>query len=190
MNQKKELLKRAAKLRKEERTLASKITSSLFSLVILILCCSAVVLSERIYAAKGFEPLKEKIAQISTSFNLMQLKEWLFLEKWMGEQLLPVSSVNYRLIENQYYETDQHEVVSVDDGIVIYVGQQDSGQFIMVRQDNGVLSTYGLLNEVFVFVDDRVKKGTLIGKSEHEVYLDFSYEGQSISYEEALSFQN
>ena len=189
MDRRKDIRKRAAQLCREEKTFAYRIFSSLFSLVMLILCCAAVVLCERIYAADGFEPLKDKVVQISTSLNLNQLKQWLFLEKWIDEKTLPVSSVSYQLIEGQYYETDQHEVTSIDDGIVIFTGTQDSGQLIMVRQDNGLIVTYGLLNEVYVFEDDRVNAGVLIGKAEAEVYLDFSYQGESMSYEEALAFQ-
>ncbi len=189
MEKRRDIRKRAAQLCAPEKTFGSKIVSSLFSLVMLILCCAAVVLCERIYAADGFEPLKDKIVQISTSLNLTQLKQWLFLEKWMDDKTLPVSSVSYQLIQDQYYETDHHEVRAVDDGIVIFTGTQDSGDLIMIRQDDGLIVTYGLLNEMYVFEDDRVNAGVLIGKAEAEVYIDFSYQGESMSYEEALAFQ-
>lgn len=190
MNQRKELHKRIAQLRKEEKTFASKIAASLYSLVMLMLCCTAVVLGERIYSAGGFEPVIEAAAQLSETLNLTQLKQWIFLEKWMNQKTLAVSSSAYQQIEGQYYEPDQHEVVSIDDGIVIFCGTQDSGQLVMIRQDNGLIATYGLLNEVFCKEDDRIQKGTLIGRAEAEVYLDFSYQGESMSYEEALAFHS
>lgn len=190
MNRRKDIYRRVSQLKKEEKTMGSKIVSSLFSLVMLILCCTAVVLSEKIYEANGFEPIKEKVMELSETLNLTQLKQWIFLEKWMNEKTVSVSSNSYQHIKDQYYEPDQHEVVSIEDGIVIFCGTQDSGQMVMIRQDNGLIATYGLLNEVYCQEDDRVQKGVLIGRAEAEVYLDFSYQGESISYEEALAFHS
>ncbi|MBQ7890224.1 MAG: M23 family metallopeptidase [Erysipelotrichaceae bacterium] len=189
MNQRKQIRKKVAQLRKEENRNTSSIVNSIYTLVLLLMCCAVVVLAERIYQAGGFEPVIAQISQWSDTFNLTHLREWLFLEKWMNNQTLAVSSTTYQLIEGQYYEADSNEVISLDDGIVIYCDEQSSGQVVMIHQDNGLIVTYGLLNEVFCKEDDRILKGTLIGKVENEVYLDFSFQGVSISYEEAISFE-
>lgn len=189
MNQRKEIRRKVARLRKEETKTASRIVNSLYSLMILMMCCVAVVLTNKIHAAGGFDMLAAKLSETVDALNLTQLKQWIFLEKWMNEKTLTVSSSSYHWIEGQYYEVDNHEVSAVDDGIVIFCGQQDSGKVLMVRQDNGLIVTYGLLNEVFCDTDDRIVKGTLIAKVSDEVYLDFSWQGVSMSYEEALVFE-
>ena len=186
MNQRKQIRRRVAQLRKEERNTASRIVNSVYSLMLLLMLCAVVVLSERIYQAKGFEPVLSKLSELSDTLNLTQLKQWIFLEKWLDEKTIEVSSTSYQLIENQYYEIDNHEVTAIDDGIVIYCGQQDSGQVVMVHQDNGLIVTYGLLNEVLCTEDDRVLKGMIIAKAENQVYLDFSLQGVSMSYEQAI----
>lgn len=189
MNQRHQIRKKVAQLRKEERKASSRIVNSMFTLVMGLLCCAVVVLSEKIYQANGFEPVMTGLKTLSESFSLTELKQWLFLEKWMNDETAAVSSSSYQWIEENYYETSHHEVRCIDDGIVIYVDHQDSGAVIMVHQDNGLIVSYGLLNEVYCKEDDRVLQGVLIGKVEEEVYLDFTLDGVSMSYEEAVTYQ-
>ena len=83
---------------------------------------------------------------------------------------------------------DSGKIIRLKKGLYI-ASEQESGKLILVKQDNGLIVTYGLLNEVLCDEDDRVIKGVLLGKAEAEVYLDFSWQGESLSYEEALAFQ-
>ena len=190
MRSRKDLYMRRTQLSKEEKSWFSRMISSLFSLMTLFMCCVAVVLSGQIYSAGGFDSVVEKWNEVSNSLNLKELKEWIFLEKWISGQVLQVSANSYQLIENQMYEVADHEVVAVDDGIVIYCAEQNDSMMVMVRQDNGLIVTYGQLNEVFCNEDDRVVAGTVLGKVHDQVYLDFSWQGESISYEEATAFEN
>lgn len=190
MNQRKEIHKRIAKLRKEEVSMASKMISSLFSLVTLILCCGAVVLAERVYVAGGFDKVIESAEKMVSSLNLTQMKQWLFLENWLNDKVLVASSSSYHHLQDNLYEVSDHDVIAIDDGIVIYSAQSDEQNILLVRQDNGLIVTYGLLNEVFAQEDDRVLEGMVIGRVNDQVMLDFSWQGESISYEEALAFEN
>ena len=181
---------RASRLNKEEKSWLTRIVSSIFSFIMVLMGCVAVVLTGQIYEAGGFDPVIEKWDEISSSISLTHLKEWLFLEKWISNQVLQVSSHSYQWVEDQVYEVSNHEVIAIDDGIVIYCGKQNEKAMVMVRQDNGLIVTYGQLNEVFCSEDDRLVAGAVLAKVEDQVYLDFSWQGESISYEEALAFKN
>ena len=190
MRSRRDFYVRKTRMSKEEKSWFSRMIGSLFSLVTLFMCCIAVVLSGQIYAAGGFDPVVEKWNKVSDALNLTELKEWIFLEKWLSGQILQVSANSYQLIENQMYEVADHEVVAIDDGVVIYCAQQNDSMMVMVRQDNGLIVTYGQLNEVFCSEDDRVVAGAVLAKVHNQVYLDFSWQGESISYEEAIAFEN
>ena len=190
MRYRKDLYMRKTRMSKEEKSWFSRVIGSLFTLVTLFMCCICVVLSGQIYSAGGFDPVIEKWNEVSGSLNLNELKEWIFLEKWINGQILQVSSNSYQLVGNQMYEVADHEVLTIDDGIVIYCAEQNDSLMVMVRQDNGLIVTYGQLNEVFCREDDRVVAGSVLAKVQYQVYLDFSWQGESISYEEALAFEN
>ena len=190
MNRRRKRRSKVNSLSSNEQSFVSKIVSSLFSLVLLVLCCCAVVLSERIYSAGGFEPVVEKWEQISSTLNLTHLKGWIFLENWINNQTMQVSSSSYQHVSDQLYEVDQHEVRAVGDGLVIYCSEDEEGKMVMVRQDNGLIVTYDHLNEVFCKEDDRLLEGAMLGKVQDLVVLDFSWQGESISYEQALAFEN
>ena len=76
------------------------------------------------------------------------------------------------------------------DGVVLYIGSQDSGKLVMVKQDNGVLATYGALQDVQVKLNDRLLRGSVLGSVEQAVYLDFSRQGQSVSLQQAMEDAN
>lgn len=59
------------------------------------------------------------------------------------------------------------EVLAVESGTVIcseYSKSSGFGNWIMIRHNNGKVSLYAHLDERFVFVDQNVSKGTVIGK--------------------------
>ena len=181
---------RRLRMNREEKSWLNRVVSSMFSFVMVLMFCIAVVLSSQIYSAGGFDPVIEKWDEISSTINLTHLKEWIFLEKWINGQVMQVSSNSYQWINDQVYEVADHEVIAIDDGLVIYCGKQGQDYMVMVRQDNGLIVTYGQLNEVFCSEDDRLVAGAVLAKVENHVTLDFSWQGESISYEEAMAFKN
>ena len=101
---------RQSRMNREEKCWLNRIVSSMFSFIMVLMCCVAVVLSGQIYSAGGFDPVIEKWDEISSSINLTHLKEWIFLEKWINGQVLQVSSSSYQWIKDQVYEVTDHEV--------------------------------------------------------------------------------
>ena len=144
-----------------------------------------------IYNVKGFEPLIATFTNIIEKTNLNDIKQWLFLENWLKDDSVNVSfEQSYTHLEDNYYSVINSEVISLDDGIVIYSEKQDSGYVVMVKNDNGVIATYGALNEINCSVDDRVLKGMVLGNVIDNVYLEFSYNGQSVSFEDINEDKN
>ena len=56
----------------------------------------------------------------------------------------------------------------------------------MVKQDNGVLVTYGALQQVQVHLNDRILKGATLGAVQDAVYLEFSEQGQPVTLQRAM----
>lgn len=99
-------------------------------------------------------------------------------------ETVPVNgSVSYEAIDEKYFRAPTSMINAIGEGVVIAVDDQS----VTVEQTNGVKAVYGDLSEVSVALYDHVKNGDLLGYWESAFSLQFSYEGQAISYEEALS---
>lgn len=130
---------------------------------------------------------------LTDKLDLQSLSGWIPFESWFAENKNePVAAnVSYQLISDHYYTSSAgNQVPSLMNGVVLYIGSQDSGQLVMVKHDNGVLATYGALEDVQVKLNDRIMKGVVLGTARDAVYLDFTAQGQPLSLEQALSYEN
>ena len=106
------------------------------------------------------KPVLQQIEVLSEKLHLKSLSAWLPFEKWFGKEQPVAAPVSYELIQDHYYKpASGNQVQSIADGVVLYIGEQESGAIVMVKQDNGVLVTYGALQEVQVHLNDRILKG-------------------------------
>ncbi len=70
---------------------------------------------------------------------------------------------------------------------MLHIQQHKNLKFsITLKQDNGVIATYGNLNEVQVQKEDRVLKSKAIGVYEDYVTIDFMLNHKDIPYGNAL----
>lgn len=137
-------------------------------------------------AAKVATQLKNTIVNsISTSFiaKFIPFEDWFQPKK---EQ--PVSANQYYKQGSQegYYTSEGNEAVSLYDGLIVYIGDEKGKKWIVVHHDNELYATYGSLQEVHVKLYDRIKKGDRIGSFQTEIQLEFLYNSNEITYEEAL----
>ncbi len=133
------------------------------------------------------KPVLQQIEVLSEKLHLKSLSAWLPFEKWFGKEQPVAAPVSYELIQDHYYKpASGNQVQSIADGVVLYIGEQESGAIVMVKQDNGVLVTYGALQEVQVHLNDRILKGTALGAVQDAVYLEFSEQGQPVTLERAI----
>ncbi len=161
---------------------------SLYSIVMLFLLVSTVVLGDLINKNNGFDTLLANLNSIIKPIQTFELGNWIPFENWFAQDNAVEVSVSshYEELENQYFEALNNQVVSVDDGIVLYVASQATGELVLIKQDNGIIATYGSMNEIHVDEDDRILKGQILGLTEEVVYLDFNDNGNEISYMDAL----
>lgn len=65
-----------------------------------------------------------------------------------------------------YVGENVFDVVSILNGVVINVKEDEElGKTVEIRHDNGMISTYQSLSEVYVKNDDIISQGNVIGKS-------------------------
>lgn len=125
---------------------------------------------------------------ISTSF----LARFIPFEDWFQpSKEQPVSSSTYYTPGSQkgYFQSESNEAAALYDGLVVYIGDEKGKKWIVVHHDNALYATYGSLTEVHVKLYDRIKKGDHIGSFQTEIQLEFLYDSNEITYEEALGLE-
>lgn len=162
---------------------------TLYTLVMIFLLVATIALTNLIYQQNGFDLLVANIKKVAEPLQLYRLSQWIPFENWFNSTKTTTVSLttHYSLQEDHFYDAENQQVISIDDGIVIYTDKQDSGYLILVKQDNDVLVTYGAMSEVHVNENDRILKGQILGLCQEAVYLDFSLNGITIDFDEALT---
>lgn len=91
-----------------------------------------------------------------------------------------------------YTHTEQFEVVSVLDGTVIEVTENEIlGTTVKIRHDNDIISTYQSLSNVNIVKDSYVVRGQVIGLSgtskifnkDFNLHFELTYQGKNINPE-------
>ncbi len=72
-------------------------------------------------------------------------------------------------------------------GIVVFIGEKENyGNTVIIQRIDGIDQWYGNINNVNVKLYDYVKKGTLLGEADQNLYLVFKKDGNTLNYEEYL----
>ena len=94
----------------------------------------------------------------------------------------------YTPIKDNQYQNGTNSAYAVFNGVVLHVQRSDSGECsVSLKQDNGVVTTYGHLKEVNVKADERILKGKMLGTYENHITIDFLKDNKEISYEKGLA---
>lgn len=105
-----------------------------------------------------------------------------------GADQVVSSNVSYINVGEDYYTSEGNLVVAMDDGVITYVNGKDENYTIIVEYDNGVRATYNEVNEVNVYVNDRVYSDDILGSFDDKVEIIFIKNSEKLSYEEVISF--
>lgn len=129
-----------------------------------------------------------KLPAFMAQIKLDNIGQWIPFEQWFSLKDRAVSSVpSYIPISENKYQNGSNTSYAVYDGIVLHIQQHKNLKFsITLKQDNGVIATYGNLNEVQVQKEDRVLKSKAIGVYEDYVTIDFMLNHKDIPYGNAL----
>ena len=137
------------------------------------------------------ERLVNTVQSKINEWNLDKFVGWLPFEGWFRGDSKAVSEIiSYSPYQDDYFFSDSNRAISIADGIVIYCDEQESGKIVMIKQDNGVIATYGALQEIQCHENDRILKGTVLGTYEEAIFLQFHLNSNKITYEEAMALGN
>ena len=124
-----------------------------------------------------------KINEIKQFITLPLISQWIPFEDWFNfNDHLVSSTIAYHHLIDHYYTNGSNSCVSIQDGIILEIEDNT----IHVLYDNGVLIIYGELDTIISKVDERIKKGQVIGSFNESLTLYFSKENQEITYEEVM----
>lgn len=132
------------------------------------------------------------VPQLTKMVTSSFLARWIPFERWLPlKEEVPVvaNSVYMAGSQNGYYTSEGNQAISLFDGLVVYIGEENGSRWIVVHHDNALYTTYGNLDQVNVKIYDRIMKSDILGTYLDEIQLAFLYQNNDISYEEAISLQ-
>ena len=169
-------------------------TTNLFKIVTSIMTIYVLFMSIAIYAKKDQDAIiLNEIFDTNINFrkfnktlnNLLNLRVIDNSDEPNYDQVVS-SNVNYIHLEDDYYVSEGNVAISLDDGVVTYVNGKDENYTVIVEFDSGIRATYSNLNEVNVFINDRVYKGDIMGMYEEKVEIIFIRNSEKLTYEEVI----
>lgn len=170
-------------------------SSSLFKVLMGIMTVYALFVSVAIYAKKDENAIAlNKVLNTNinfTSFNksLNKLLDFRIIDnsnEYIHDSVVS-SNVTYLSLGDDYYTSEGNLVVALYDGVITYVNGKDESYTIIVEYDCGVRATYDNMNEVNVFVNDRIYSEDILGSYTDKVKIIFIKDSSKISYEEVIS---
>ena len=85
-------------------------------------------------------------------------------------------------------KVDKNYLVPISEsGIVVFIGEKEGyNNTIIIQRIDGIDEWYGNIDNVNVKLYDYVKKGTLLGECNNELYLVYKKDGNVLNYEEYI----
>lgn len=166
----------------------------LYFLTIVSLIAGGLYMGYLINEKEHYVDTDKMISTVQSKLNEWHLDRfvaWLPFENWFSDPSKAVSqAVSYVAYKDDYFFSDSNQAVAIAPGVVIHCSEQESGKLVIIKQDNGILATYGALQDVQCHENDRILKGSVLGTYDEAVFLQFHLNSEKISYEEAFSMEN
>lgn len=126
------------------------------------------------------------------NWSFTDVSEWLPFEGWFSKDKKEDAAVSslptYSLLEGNKYANGTNQARLMMNGVVLHVEAKDAEKSsVTVRQDNGVIVTYGHLNQVQVKQDERLKAGDVIADYNEYIQLTMLKNKQSVDYNTAIT---
>lgn len=186
--------KKKMSLNQEVSEMERKKTSSLFRCITAVMTVYVLFMSFAIYAKKDQDAvIFNNIFNTNVSFvdfnkalnKLLNLRIIDNKDSEIHDQVVS-NDIVYMGVGDDYYVSDGNLAISLDDGVVTYVNGKDENYTIIVEYDSGIRATYNEVNEVNVFVNDRVYKDDIIGSYDDKIEIIFIKDSEKITYEEVV----
>lgn len=122
------------------------------------------------------------------NFKIENLSSWLPFENWFSLKEEAVASIPaYSLLKENQYSNGSNIAYGIKDGVVLHVKKVSDGKTqVRIKQDNGVIVTYGSLSEVSLKQGERILKGRPLGTYTSFITIDFLKANKAITYDQAL----
>lgn len=95
-------------------------------------------------------------------------------------------SFPYTCLDDNMFISTNSEVVTLFDGLVVYVGEENNNYMVIVSCDNDVQIVYENLNSINVNLYDRVVRDSVIGMYDQYVVMRFKENNNDVSFERIL----
>lgn len=163
--------------------------SIVITLVILILIKSSSSFKNSFYKSVysdniSFTKLKEVYNKYIGDSNI--LDKVVKTETVFNEKLSYKKKEKYR--DGVKLEVGSNYLVPIEEsGIVVFIGEKEGyGNTVIIQRIDGIDEWYGNIDNVNVKLYDYVKKGSLLGEANNELYLVYKHDGNVLNYEEYL----
>ncbi|MEG0526743.1 M23 family peptidase [Amedibacillus sp. YH-ame6] len=121
------------------------------------------------------------------NFKIEDISKWLPFENWFSLKDEAVSATpSYSLLKENHYANGSNVAYNAYDGVILHVQSKNSKTSLTIKQDNGVITTYGNLSEVSLKQDERILKGRPLGTYAQYVTIDFLKDNKTIDLNAAL----
>ena len=97
---------------------------------------------------------------------------------------------SYQCIGDNIFESNSNEITSIGAGTVIFVGEADGVNTVIIQHDLGYTATYSGIEDVLVHKYDRVIDKASIGISFEPIKIEFTKDNKEITYEEVIKLFN
>ena len=97
---------------------------------------------------------------------------------------------SYQCIGDNIFESNSNEITSIGAGTVIFVGESDGVNIVIIQHDLGYTATYSGIEDVLVHKYDRVIDKASIGISFEPIKIEFTKDNKEITYEEVIKLFN
>lgn len=163
--------------------------SIVITLVILILIKSSSSFKNSFYKSVysdniSFTKLKEVYNKYIGDSNI--LDKVVKTETVFNEKLSYKKQEKYQ--DGVKLEVGSNYLVPIEEsGIVVFIGEKEVyGNTVIIQRIDGIDEWYGNIDNVNVKLYDYVKKGSLLGEANNNLYLVYKKDGNVLNYEEYL----
>jgi hypothetical protein len=105
-----------------------------------------------------------------------------FLNKDQAVTYVP----SYQCVGENTYQSYSNEITSIGEGTVVYVGESNGANIIIIQHDLGYTATYSGIEDILVHKYDRVEDKASIGISFEPIKIEFSKDNKEMTYEEVI----
>lgn len=176
--------KRIANRRFEQPKKKRRFFKVVYRFMMLMMGVAVLTLAYFINDKVGLVDLPAELTQI----NFGLVSEWLPFENWFSKDDQRVDApVSYTLLKENEYTNGSNQANLLLDGVVLHVQQEGVHRgSVSVRHDNGVVATYGHLDQIAVHQDERLLKNSVLGTYSDYVTIDLVKNNQQIDLATAL----